>query len=195
MRHVGAKPVSRPLLPLVPRRHELGGPHAPLARRRDLLVAPVGVSAPGTTIPNGAFPVVRPDGSLVLLFTVTPTKPADTDAVVAARSTDGGVSFGVVTTVAEQFEEQIFGVRAPAFVSADVDAAGTVYAVWSDCRFQPECGANSVVVVTSRDGVTWTEPRAVPFLAPGDVDWIVPALAVQPGTSGACRMWRSRRTR
>lgn len=147
--------------------------------------APVGVRAPGASIPNGAFPAVRPDGALVLLFTVTPTTPADVDAVVATRSTDGGVTFGEVSRVAEQLEEQIFGLRAPAFVSADVDSAGTVYAVWSDCRFQPECGANSVVLVTSRDGVTWTEPRPVPLTAPGDVDWIVPALAVQPGTSGA----------
>jgi hemolysin type calcium-binding protein/BNR repeat protein len=146
---------------------------------------PVGVRAPGTAIPNGAFPVVRPDGSLVLLFTVTPTMPTDVDAVVAARSIDGGVSFGTTTVVAEQFEEQVFGVRAPAFVSADVDGAGRVYAVWSDCRFQPECGANTVVVVTSRDGITWTEPRPVPLAAPGEVDWVVPALAVQPGTSGA----------
>ena len=73
--------------------------------------------------------------------------------------------------------------RAPPFVSADVDAGGTVYATWADCRFSPQCTANSIVLVTSRDGVAWTQPRRVPF-GPVEtaIDRFVPALAVDPST-------------
>ena len=50
---------------------------------------------------------------------------------------NGGVTFGPAELVAERFEEQIIGVRAPVLVTADVDAAGTVYVAWGDCRFSP----------------------------------------------------------
>jgi hypothetical protein len=102
-----------------------------------------------------------------------------------ARSTDGGLTFELSRRVAALFIEDIPGVRAPPFVSADVDAAGTVYAAWADCRFSPQCTANSIVLTTSRDGVTWTQPRRVPFgPVEAAVDRFVPGLAVDPEARG-----------
>jgi hypothetical protein len=135
---------------------------------------------------NGAFPVVRPDGALLVLFSVYGSiDPAD-NAIILARSRDGGATFEPARRIAPLLTEDITGIRSPPFVSADVDAGGTVYAAWSDCRFSAECTTNSVVVSTSRDGVRWTAARRVPF-GPADaaIDRFVPALAVDPATAGA----------
>jgi hypothetical protein len=135
---------------------------------------------------NGAFPVVRPDGSLLVLFSVYGSLEPSIDSILVSRSVDGGVTFEQARQVAALRTEDILGVRAPPFVSADVDPGGTVYATWSDCRFSAQCTANSIVLTTSPDGVRWTTPRLVPF-GPGDAaaDRFVPALAVDPATSGS----------
>ncbi len=145
--------------------------------------APVGVSTSGS--PNGAFPVVRPDGMLLVPFRTIAVTQEERDTVVVARSTNGGVTFGRAELVAERFEEQIIGVRAPVLVTADVDAAGRVYVAWGDCRFSPDCDTNGIVFATSTDGVRWTAPRRVRFPSSPGVDWFVPGIAVAPGTSGA----------
>ena len=106
------------------------------------------------------------------------------DSIQLGRSLDGGATFEMSRRVASLFTEDIAGVRAPPFVSADVDAGGTVYATWADCRFSAECTANSIVLARSRDGVSWTQPRSVSRLGPAEtaVDRFVPALAVDPPT-------------
>ena len=135
---------------------------------------------------NGAFPVVRPDGALLVLFSVFGSIDPSVDSIQLARSVDGGETFELARRVAPLFTEDIV-VRAPPFVSADVDASGTVYVTWADCRFSPQCASNAVVLTTSRDGVAWTAARRVPLGGPaaGAVDRFVPALAVDPATSGA----------
>ena len=134
---------------------------------------------------NGAFPVVRPDGTLLVLFSVYGTLDPSTDSIMLARSVDGGVTFEPARRMAALSTEDVPGVRAPPFVSADVDAGGTVYVTWADCRFSPQCTANHAVLSTSPDGVRWTPPRRVPF-GPADVaaDRFVPAIAVDPATTG-----------
>jgi hypothetical protein len=133
---------------------------------------------------NGAFPVVRPDGTLLVLYSVFGSIDPDDDSVVVTRSVDGGVTFETARRVASLLTEDV-GLRAPPFVSADVDAAGTVYVTWADCRFTAQCTANGIVLVVSRDGVAWTPPRRVPFgLAEAAIDRFVPAVAVNPSTSG-----------
>ena len=134
---------------------------------------------------NGAFPVVRPDGALLVLWSVYGSIDPDTDAIFVSRSTDGGGSFEPARQIASLLTEDVVGVRAPPFVSADVDAGGTVYATWADCRFSPQCSANSIVLATSRDGLTWTPPRRVPVgRADAALDRFVPAVAVDPATTG-----------
>ena len=135
---------------------------------------------------NGAFPVVRPDGALLVLWSVYGSEDPRSDSVVMSRSVDGGVTFEPGRRIAALLSEDIVGVRSPPFVSADVDAAGTVYATWADCRFSSQCTANSVVLSTSRDGVVWTRPRRVPLgTAEAALDRFVPALAIDPATSGS----------
>ena len=135
---------------------------------------------------NGAYPVLRPDGSLLVFFSAYGSLDPRDDAILASRSIDGGLSFEPARRVAPLFTEDVVGVRAPPFVSADVDSSGTVYATWADCRFSPECSANSIVLATSRDGLVWTQPRRVPLgRADSAVDRFAPAIAVDPATSGA----------
>ncbi len=106
--------------------------------------------------------------------------------MLATRSLDGGATFETARSIAPLLTEDIAGIRAPPFVSADVDSTGTVYVAWSDCRFNAQCTANGIVLTTSRDGVSWTQPRPVPF-GPAQlaVDRFVPALAVDPLTAGS----------
>jgi hypothetical protein len=129
--------------------------------------------------------VVRPDGTVLVVFRVIAVSPDDRDAIGGARSADGGVSFGEAALVAERFEEPVVGVRAPVLPSVDVDTSGTVYVAWGDCRFSVDCFANDIVVATSHDGLVWSAPERVPFPASPDLDWFVPGIAVAPGTSGA----------
>jgi hypothetical protein len=145
-----------------------------------------------TSIVNGALPVTRPDGSLVVLFSAFSgvLDPAQ-NSILAVRSTDGGVTFGPVTRVTPLYEEDVRGMRAPPLPSATVDRAGTVYVAWADCRFRPECAAQDVVVATSRDGRTWSGPRRVPAVAPGEdaPEVFLPAIAVDPSsTAGSPRV-------
>jgi BNR repeat-like domain/RTX calcium-binding nonapeptide repeat (4 copies) len=146
---------------------------------------PLPVASPALS-GNGAFPIVRPDGTLLVAFSVYGSlDPAD-DSILVARSTDGGLTFATAARAAQLFSENIPAVRAPAFVSAEVDAAGTVYLAWADCRFSAQCTTNGIVVATSRDGIAWSTPRRVPFAPVGAArDWVVPAVAVDTTTSGA----------
>ena len=113
------------------------------------------------------MPVVRPDGTLLVAFTVFGSiDDAGTDRISVARSADGGATFAPARRIAQLLEEVQIDVRAPPFVSADVDPAGNVYLVWADCRFSSECTSNGIVLVTSADGVTWSPPRYVPIGAP-----------------------------
>jgi hypothetical protein len=133
------------------------------------------------------MPVVRPDGTLLVAFTVFGSiDDAGTDRISVARSSDGGATFAPARRIAQLLEEVQIDVRAPPFVSADVDPAGNVYLVWADCRFSSECTSNGIVLVTSADGVTWSQPRYVPIGAPSaPVHRFVPGLAVDPATRGA----------
>jgi hypothetical protein len=106
-------------------------------------------------------------------------------SIISIRSTDGGVTF-TRTTVATLHAKDNDPMRAIALPSVDVDSAGTIYAVWHDCRFRPGCTANDLVLTTSPDGgITWTAPTRVP-VAPtsSPVDAFIPGLAADPARPG-----------
>jgi hypothetical protein len=130
-----------------------------------------------------AEPVVRPDGELVVFF-------FEGRRIRAARSGDGGESFAPREAVAElAWRTYSFAperLRAPNIPSVAVDAAGTVYAAWSDCRFRDGCRANDIVLARSPTPGAWTDPQRV-SLEPvaGTKDFVLPALAVQPETRDA----------
>jgi RTX calcium-binding nonapeptide repeat (4 copies) len=147
-----------------------------------------GAAAPTVGAPqpivNGAQPVVRPNGELVVAFAgyATYGRP-DQDAILATRSADGGATFTPLATVARVTIREVNGMRTAPLPSADIDSSGIVYLAWQDCSgFREGC---DIVVSRSPVGDTWS----VPELAAGGegfppTDEFVPALAVDPATSG-----------
>jgi hemolysin type calcium-binding protein len=147
--------------------------------------APVSVDVHrAPAIVNGPQIAVRPNGNVLLLFSVWGAIVAGNE-IGAVRSVDGGVSFGAPTRVAELSGGELAWLRAPPFPSVDVDASGTVYVTWRNCDFSPQC-SGEIVLVRSPDGVTWTEPARMPTgQDDGSIFYFLPAIAVDPATSGA----------
>jgi hypothetical protein len=131
---------------------------------------------------SGWQPLARPDGTLVIVYETD-------DGVAAVRSTDGGASFTAPVRASDLAPSQIPGVRAPALPSAEIDAAGTIYVAWHDCRFRTGCrttAPNDVVFVSSPDGRTWSRTRRVPTAPALDgLDHFVVGLGVDATTRGA----------
>lgn len=111
---------------------------------------------------NGVQPVVRPNGMLVIPFFVYEAGGSLLNEMGAIRSLDGGVTFLPGTKVADLTALDVFELRVPPLPSAAVDAGGTIYLSWSDCRFVGECTSNGIVITRSTDGIHWTEPARVP---------------------------------
>jgi BNR repeat-like domain len=116
-------------------------------------------------------PVVQPDGDLIVPF-------YDEDRVASVRSVDGGRSFQPPVTVAPADFRGTPGLRAPPLPSAEVDANGTIYVVWPDCR-RTSCGAIDLVISRSADGITWSRPARIPTRPRGSAaDYVLPGIGV-----------------
>jgi hypothetical protein len=120
----------------------------------------------------GVIPVVRPNGELVLVYL------AQERRIDTALSIDGGVTFTPPATIASIAVHAERGLRFPPLPSADVDRSGRVWATWHDCRFSATCASNSVVVSSSADGRSWTEPAA----ATSGRDALIPTIGINPAT-------------
>lgn len=129
----------------------------------------------------GPYPVVRPNGELVVVFT-------ERDTQQAARSRDGGATFARERIASLQFHAFTYEherLRAPPLPAADVTADGTVYVTWYDCRFRAGCAGNDIVVSRSLAGGGWSEPARVPLATAGaQADYVLPALAVGTPSRG-----------
>ena len=147
--------------------------------------APVEVDADRfPAIVNGPQVAVRPNGHLLLVFSVWGA-PLGGNEIAAARSSDGGVSFSLHARIAALDAGELSWLRAPPFASVDVDAGGTVYVAWRNCDFSPQC-SGEIDLVRSSDGVRWSSPERLPTgLDDGSVFYFLPAFAVDPATSGA----------
>jgi len=121
---------------------------------------------------TGVIPVVRPDGTLVLVFWSRRT------GVVAVPSRDGGVTLGEPVVVSGLQAHDARPLRAPSIVAADVDTSGSVLVVWHDCRFRAGCSANDVVVSRSADGTTWSKPARVT----SGRNAVIPTVGVESGS-------------
>jgi len=132
----------------------------------------------------GGQPVVRPDGTVIV-----PTANANETAIGAFNSTNGGVSWSATTTIATvSHHTAAGGLREGPLPSAEIDGAGTVYIVWSDCRFIRACKANDIVIVHSLNatGTSWSSVTRVPTDGTSTgIDHFIPGLAVNKTTSGA----------
>jgi hypothetical protein len=122
----------------------------------------------------GVQPVVRPDGMVVIPY-------YDGPRVAAIRSTDGGVTYSTVTTIAPSRYHGVPRLRVTPLPVAEVGADGTVYVAWADCGPSPGCTRNSILLSSSRDGVTWSTPARVPT---GSADAEIPGLAADPAATG-----------
>ena len=143
-------------------------------------------SAPATNNTGviGGQPVVRPDGTVIV-----PTANANETAVGAFNSTNGGASWSAVTTIATIRHHSVAGgLREGPLPSAEIDANGTVYVAWADCRFRRACRTNDIVLSHSLNatGTSWTSVARVPIDATNSgVDHFIPGLAVNKASSGA----------
>ena len=120
----------------------------------------------------GAFPVVRPNGDLVVPFLWRGR------SIASSVSRDGGLTFGSPALAADLQLRPTRGLRFFPLPAADVDPAGRVWVTWHDCRFSAGCAANTVVVSTSEDGERWSPPRAVTT----GRNAVLPAIGIHPGT-------------
>src|SRR5207244_9585060 len=84
--------------------------------------------------------------------------------VVAYHSSDGGATWtNPVLVATEQRHALVAGLRTRSKPSAAVDASGTVYVTWYDCRFRSGCTNNDIVYSSSSDGVTWSAVQRIPL--------------------------------
>jgi hypothetical protein len=131
----------------------------------------------------GGVPVVRPDGSVTVVYLDVdrPLRPR----IGAFTSTDGGASWGHVTTIAvprgafTRFEIA----RDPGLPSVAIDGGGSIWVAWSDCRFEPGCLVDDVVIARSVTGGAWSRPiLAAKGAASTHASLLTPALAADgPG--------------
>jgi hypothetical protein len=132
----------------------------------------------------GGQPVVRPDGTVIV-----PIDNANETAVGAFNSTNGGSTWSAVTTIATISHHTVAGsLREGPLPSAEIDAAGTVYVAWADCRFRRSCKNNDIVFAksTNATGTTWSSVTRVPIDATtSGIEHMIPGLAVNKATSGA----------
>jgi hypothetical protein len=158
---------------------------------------------PGLTTANnfhgiGGQPLVQPNGTVVVPlngFTLGPSFPPGIGGgffIAAFVSQNGGASWGPARMVAVvHFRQPAGGIRATIpLPSAEIDASGKVYVVWSDCRFEPGCTASDLVLSTSTDGIVWSRVTRIPLDPIGSgVDHFIPGLAVDRSTSdGTARL-------
>ena len=122
----------------------------------------------------GAYPVVRPDGELIVFLLDGGEGPE------ALRSPDGGGRLLPVAGVFGGEYADLDGVRSSQLIAADVSPRGRVYAVWAECGLRPACSGNDVVLTESDDGVTWRPRRRLPTQTSGSA--FMPTIAVDPSS-------------
>jgi hypothetical protein len=139
----------------------------------------------------GGQPVVQPNGTVVVPFS-----SASSNAERAFVSTNGGSSWGSSVLIANISHHTVAGLavvragrdtlRESSLPSAEIDSAGKVYVVWSDCRFRSGCPSNDIIMSTSTSGTSWSSPSRVPIDATSSTfDHFAPGIGVDPSSSGS----------
>lgn len=103
------------------------------------------------------------DGTLYIAWRQFAT-PNEADAIIVAKSTDGGRTFtkGSLVSTILPFDQGTTAVsfRTNTFPTMTVDGQGRVYVAWSQRGIGPG-GDSRIVASMSNDGVTWSTPGAV----------------------------------
>jgi hypothetical protein len=130
----------------------------------------------------GGVPLVQPSGNVVV-----PIVNLETGGMSAFGSSNGGASWSSSVNISEVTEHgEAGGLRSAGLVAANIDGAGNIYVLWSDCRFRANCKANDLVLSTSSNGTTWTAPARLPVVPVSSaVDLFIPGLGIDPTTAGA----------
>ncbi|HEX6470722.1 MAG TPA: sialidase family protein [Streptosporangiaceae bacterium] len=124
----------------------------------------------------GGQPVVRPNGTVLVPYL------SNNDQIRSFRSIDGGATWRASVLVSSIQDHTVAGgLRTEALPSAEIDAAGTAYVVWQDCRFQSGCPANDIVMSKSTSETTW---GPVTRVTSDGGDHFIPGVGVDVGTSG-----------
>ncbi len=145
-------------------------------------------SSPATTLDTalgiGGQPLVQPNGTVVV-----PIEVFGTDTYMGAfHSSDGGNTWSAISVITDpiQSHTEAAGLRSGPLPSAAIDAAGTIWVVWEDCRFRSGCSTNDLVYSTSSDGVNWSTVTRIPIDATtSTLDHFIPGIGIDPATSGA----------
>src|SRR5262245_112400 len=121
----------------------------------------------------GGQPLVQPDGTVVV-----PISSSSFGSINAFRSTNGGSTWSAIVPVATVMDHPVAGsMRSEPIISAELDQNGKVYVVWQDCRFRSGCPSNDIVLSTSTDGVSWSQPTRIPIdPVSSTVDHFIPGL-------------------
>ena len=139
-----------------------------------------------TTINQAAgtsgYPLVQPDGTVIV-----PISSSNERNLTVFSSHDGGNSWSsptVITPVTSFPASAYF--RDNILLTPATDGSGKAYLVWVDCRFEPGCQSNDLVMTTSTDGVNWSPIRRIPLAPIGSgLDYYVSWLAIDGSTTGA----------
>jgi hypothetical protein len=131
-----------------------------------------GIGTQILTAPNGSVTVVSDDFNEARVF--------------AFSSRDGGTTWSASTPIAPIIDHfQAGNLRSGALVSAALDSAGIMYAIWQDCSFRASCTQDDLVLSTSTNGTQWSAPARIPIdPLSSPVDHFIPGLSIEPSTGG-----------
>ncbi|MFC5187227.1 sialidase family protein [Actinomadura harenae] len=125
----------------------------------------------------GGQPVVRPNGTVLVPY------QSNNGQIRSFRSTNGGGTWSSSVQISSIRSHTVAGnLRTSPLPSAEIDSAGTAYAVWQDCRFQSNCAGNDIVMSKSTSETTW---GAVTRVTSDGGDHFIPGIGVDATTSGA----------
>ena len=127
---------------------------------------------------NGVQPVVRPEAMHVILFSGRTT-------LAESISTDAVHTFTPANNIDTKEFLDVPRIRSSPFPSAEVDAAGTIFAAWNECGRRRTCNGDDLVYISSTDGRTWSRVRRIPTggTEPGHT-YFMPGLGAGPGGPG-----------
>jgi len=151
------------------------------------------VTAPDQTAGLVTSMAIQPNGNVVVLGR---NGGPNGDQEYSIRSLDGGHTLEATADIATIFFIFPF-MRADPSVTSGVDADGTIYVVFPDCRFRSNCSdpvaasicrfvtdnssctANDLLITTSKDGVIWTSPQRIPIdPVSSSVDHLIAGIGV-----------------
>ena len=137
--------------------------------------------APPGTQAEGLLPLIASNGDVTVVYDQT---IGTRDFEVAQTSTDGGLTWGSIVTIAEFLGAGDPGMRTGGLPAAAIDPTNDhLYVVWQDTRFRSDGHNDIVISQSSDDGATWSALQPVNGLDPNGqvLDHFTPDVAAYGG--------------